>query len=324
MERKLYTVSEVTKFIAQDKFMILTADEEILENLPKGNWIGGTIEYFIDKEGGKQSDQMVFVDDQTNEGTNFKIAKYDADKMETLSSDSFENGFTVVIIPIGSPAHTNFALHSLGYPDIFSNPVIGYVSGTNLDNPDETAKIFNGKTGEKFDDGLVALHVELPAEKTARLDIINIFTEKEDSDTISFQEDGLVQKECIVNGKVLDLIDYLKSVNHDTRFPMIANQLGARINKSFLTLNEETREVGLVAPVFKDETYKLAQNIDDYEAQFNAAIKAIPKTNYACNCVLNYLYGDFANKKVEATGATTFGEIAFQLLNQTMVYLVVE
>ena len=45
---------------------------------------------------------------------------------------------------------------------------------------------------------------------------------------------------------------------------------------------------------------------------------------FACNCILNYLYGKLEGKKTgHLTGPFTFGEIAHQLLNQTLVRLCV-
>jgi hypothetical protein len=43
---------------------------------------------------------------------------------------------------------------------------------------------------------------------------------------------------------------------------------------------------------------------------------------FACNCILNFLYSGLEGKITEGMyGPITFGEIAFQLLNQTLVYL---
>jgi len=43
---------------------------------------------------------------------------------------------------------------------------------------------------------------------------------------------------------------------------------------------------------------------------------------FSCNCILNYLYADLAgDKALSITGPATFGEIAYVLLNQTLVYL---
>ncbi|MBF9025922.1 hypothetical protein HKCCD6035_10255 [Rhodobacterales bacterium HKCCD6035] len=44
--------------------------------------------------------------------------------------------------------------------------------------------------------------------------------------------------------------------------------------------------------------------------------------DYSCNCTLNYLYGEMEDKSVSGfTGPMTFGEIAYMLLNQTLVRL---
>ena len=46
--------------------------------------------------------------------------------------------------------------------------------------------------------------------------------------------------------------------------------------------------------------------------------------SFSCNCVLNYLYAGLEGKKTgEFNGPATFGEIAYQLLNQTLVYLTI-
>ena len=42
----------------------------------------------------------------------------------------------------------------------------------------------------------------------------------------------------------------------------------------------------------------------------------------SCNCILNFLYGELKSKRTGSfTGPVTFGEIAYILLNQTMVRL---
>jgi hypothetical protein len=46
---------------------------------------------------------------------------------------------------------------------------------------------------------------------------------------------------------------------------------------------------------------------------------------FSCNCVLNYLYASLDGKKTGFfTGPVTFGEIAYILMNQTIVYLSIE
>jgi hypothetical protein len=46
------------------------------------------------------------------------------------------------------------------------------------------------------------------------------------------------------------------------------------------------------------------------------------KTVFSCNSILNFLHGEMEGSKIENfDGPVTFGEIAFQLANQTLVYI---
>ena len=46
---------------------------------------------------------------------------------------------------------------------------------------------------------------------------------------------------------------------------------------------------------------------------------------FSCNCILNYQYAELEGEKTKGfTGPVTFGEVAYQLLNQTMVYLTID
>jgi hypothetical protein len=41
-----------------------------------------------------------------------------------------------------------------------------------------------------------------------------------------------------------------------------------------------------------------------------------------CNCILNFMFGELEGKAIGGVqGPVTFGEIAYQLLNQTMVVI---
>jgi hypothetical protein len=63
--------------------------------------------------------------------------------------------------------------------------------------------------------------------------------------------------------------------------------------------------------------------VADYVKSFAASMPAgSVNTAFSCNCILNYLYADLEGKKTGSiTGPITFGEIAYQLLNQTLTYL---
>ena len=84
------------------------------------------------------------------------------------------------------------------------------------------------------------------------------------------------------------------------------------------------KRVIMWCPIFKGVNYKLSQPVTDYAAEF---LKKIPagvsdSVLFSCNCILNYLYGELEGKKTaDIRGPMTLGEIAYQLLNQTLVYL---
>ena len=78
--------------------------------------------------------------------------------------------------------------------------------------------------------------------------------------------------------------------------------------------------------MFDDIEYRFAAPVSDYMQAFSAQLPNNTETvGFACNCILNYLYSELEGKKVPTMlGPMTFGEIAYQLLNQTLVYLTIE
>lgn len=49
----LVDFATVASQIGSGKSLFLAGDENLLKRLPKGNWIGGTIPYFMDRRGGR-------------------------------------------------------------------------------------------------------------------------------------------------------------------------------------------------------------------------------------------------------------------------------
>jgi hypothetical protein len=47
----LKSIPEVNQMIAEGKPLLLAGSEEALSQLSTGNWIGGTIPYFMDEDG---------------------------------------------------------------------------------------------------------------------------------------------------------------------------------------------------------------------------------------------------------------------------------
>jgi hypothetical protein len=98
------------------------------------------------------------------------------------------------------------------------------------------------------------------------------------------------------------------------------------VNVSIQSLDITGRVVKFFAPVFKDVGYRTAKPVSGYSECF---LSAIPATDHApvfsCNCVLNYLHGQLEGRTTGSMqGPMTFGEIAYQLLNQTLVRITLD
>ncbi len=325
MERKLYTKNEVIDFISKRKTMVLSADETILTQLPKGNWIGGTTPYFMDKTAGTLSKEMIFVDDFSEIAIDSKIELFTEKQISDICRNSFENGFTVLILPLGADVYTNFGLNSLEYEHIFKNPVVGFVAGFDFDDLGKAqAKVISGQDLDLVSDKAVAIHIQLPTNKIARAEIFNLDTIQPNSVEIVFPKTSFTQSECTINGIKANLAEYLTQIQYKEKAPrpLIANTNGALINRDIKNIDLENKEVSFFSPLYEGDTYYLANIINDYQADFNERLKELENKPVYCSiCVSYYLLGNLENKNINIEGAFAFGEIAFQLLNKTLVFL---
>jgi hypothetical protein len=227
------------------------------------------------------------------------------------------------MLPALTKIHLSFATESPDYKNFATRPLIGWITGVNLNDLGKvTPKVFNGLTGESSSEKSIVMFVDLGKEYTSEIGIVNIFKQGS-GDTLEFLESGFKVKDALVNGKKVNFLNYVQSKKLDVKLPLVANYAGANINVSFQKLDEENTEVVFYAPVFKGVKYKQADLVNDYVGSFK---KNLPKDTdqilFSCNCILNFLYSELEGKKTEGiTGPITFGEVAYQLLNQTMVHL---
>jgi hypothetical protein len=323
MSRKLIAVAEASARILAGETLLVAGEERLLRQLPKGRWIGGTIPYFMADDGGEISQEAIYVDTIPDEVIATHAASYTAEQLSGLVGDAPENGFSIIILPAFSSAHQTYAQDAPGYDGLYTHPIIGWIAGVHLDDLGRlTAKVFDGQTGEAFEDRAVVLHCVLPPGRLANIDIVNVF-EPGDGDTLTFEETAFSATDAFVNGERRNLAEYLTSIKADAQLPLVADYCGAMVNTSFQTVDVEAGRVDFYAPVFRGIEYKLARPLDDYVAAFTAAV---PERGgapvFACNCILNFLYSELEGKKTgNVKGPMTFGEVAYQLLNQTMVYL---
>ncbi|MDR3239623.1 MAG: hypothetical protein LBT44_06000 [Clostridiales bacterium] len=316
----LKSFEETSEIIHSQKALSISGTETLLRKLPKGNWIGGSTEYFIGEDGGVVTDDKFFV--QELDFDTVKIKSYDEKSLSGFTADAYDNGFAIIILPFDSEVHKSYARHAADYKDIFLKSVVGWISGINLDKAGQTPITVNGLTGEVYNDKAVVMFVDIPDDQNVLVNIINIFTPDEKSPIITFDEEGFKVRKCNINGKHVNFMDYISDNKLDTKLPLIGDYSGAGINISIK--NMENGEVSLYAPVFKGIEYRFAKPMPDYEAAFRKELQNIENKDsvFACNCILNFLYGDLEGKKINGLyGPITFGEIAWQLVNQTLVYL---
>lgn len=328
MNQSIMELNEVQKKISEGRSLLLAGDEAVLQQLPKGNWVGGTIPYFITKEhGGLASRELIFVTDITDITASVSIAQYDKTTLAKVYEEGPKQGFSFILIPATSETHLSFAVNAPNYKSFGMSPLIGWIAGVHLDDlGKKTPKVFNGSTGSMLEDAAMVLRAELKPGKLAEIGIINLF-EQGDGDTLTFASEGFSAKDVMVNGAPQNFAAYLKEHKLDTRLPIVADYYGALVNISFQGVDDKEDLVRFYAPVFSGIRYKHAKPIADYVTAFDTHVQKLMGSNtdkvvFSCNCILNYLFSNLENKKTGAfVGPVTFGEIAYQLLNQTLVYL---
>jgi tetratricopeptide (TPR) repeat protein len=301
----------------------VAGDEHLLAQLPRGNWIGGTTPYLMtDEQGGLTTRELLFVQPLPKaEGSAPQFTAYDAVTIRHITEEAPRNGYTFLLIPAFSAVHLAYGKDAPTYKDLFSHPIVGWITGVHLAELGKAApKVFNGRTGEVFTDKAMACHVSLPAGKAVDVAIVNIF-ERSDGPDIRFEADGFEVTDCLIDGERTNFARWLTEREVDTQLPLVADYGGALINASIQSVDQSAGKVVLYAPVFRGRTYRIARPVPDYVQAFKSATAAVSRdVVFSCNCILNFLYGKLEGEHVGLPGPFTFGEIAFQLVNQTMVY----
>jgi len=275
------------------------------------------------EEGGLVSEDRIFVTKVPEIALDAKVADYGPDNLADLYRDAPANGFTFLVLPAATEVHKTFAERAQSYEGFLLRPVVGWIAGVRVDRiGKEASAVFNGRTGKSFDTRGVALHVALPANKVVNLKIVNIF-ESGGGNLIRFEEAGFRVSKCLVDGKPANLAEYIAGNGIATEFPLVGDYNGSTINVSFQAVDAAAGTVDLYAPVFPGVDYHFAKPVEDYAAAFGKAIAVEEdRPTFACNCILNFLYGKLEGKTTgPITGPITFGEIAHMLLNQTMAQL---
>lgn len=325
MTRHLLEVDEVAALIRRGEALLLAGDEVPLRRLPAGRWIAGTIPYFMSEEGGVVDRRRIFVDTLPALRC-VATRRYGERDIARIYADLPPDVLAVMIAPSWSRVHLAFALNAPSYERFATAPLLGWISGVHLSEVGRaTPKVFHGATGEALEQEAVVMHLALPPGKTTELAILNIF-EKGEGPAISFPSTGFSATVAEVDGVRQSFAAYVREAGLDTRLPLVADYCGARINVSFHEVDEAAGEVRFFAPVFAGVEYHHARPVGDYVDAFVSALPRGVERGIAlsCNCILNYVHSSLEGRSTgRIVGPITFGEIAYQLLNQTMVYLTI-
>ena len=243
---RLISVESAAALIRSGIYLSIAGDEALLRKLPAGHWIGGTIPYFMGQEGGETTRERVFVTEVPVIGGTPRIRFYDITNLDQVCVDGPDNGYSLIVIPAFSEAHSFFARNAPNFEDMFVKPLLGWISGIHLSDLGSAApRVVNGESLEFDGERAVVMHVALPPERYARIDIINLFTQG-DGDKIRFPQKGFSATDCAINGVQQSLADYVTVKKIDTRLPLVADYSGAMINVSIKGVDTASKVVELL------------------------------------------------------------------------------
>ena len=319
MDRKLFSAGETAKMILSGKKLLLAGDEKLLSGLPSGDWIAGTCDYFIAKEGCKECRDKIFVTDITDFQDGITIKTYDENTLKNIYTEAHENGVTVLIIPPYSAVHSSFALNAPQYEKFAQTPLVGWIASHVFypDRAPDKGYVFAGSAASKTDTKAVAMHISLKKGKYADLNLINFYSQDGKGDTIEFLENGFEVSDVLINGEKKNFAEYILQKQIDIKLPLVIDMDSVTINTSLYCLAGD--KVKFFAPVFKGFVYKFAKSAENIENDF---LKIAPDKmpTFAVICILNYFYAGLQGKHLDALYAPVAnGEICYQLVNQTIV-----
>ena len=316
----LYTPDEVSAMILAGDNLLLAGDAKLLEKMPQGNWIGGGTPFFIQYPLNRTTSfDKIFVNKMPNFATNIEIKEYDENTIKNIFIDGPQNGFTVLIMPYLSSIAIEYSLYSTNYKNFAVHPVCGWISGQPLEKIlIEKSYVASGINKGIYSNKGVAMHISLPVNKYAEIHIFNPYKQG-NGDSVTFEESSLMVKDALINGKSRNFAEYLREIDYDMLMPLVANYSGAMINNVICAI--DGKEVPMSAPVFKQIEYKLAV-LDENIVEPSLINEKIV---FSITCIGNFLQPQICEHYLkQMNGPVVFGEIAYQQLAQTTVYVTVD
>lgn len=134
--------------------------------------------------------------------------------------------------------------------------------GSHLSDLDKAVpKVYDGRTGHKYDDRAMVAYVSLPKGKLASLEILNPF-EPGTGDVLRFKQTSLDIVDCEVNRRSVNFAEYV--IEHglaEGLLPLVGDFAGAHVNVSLQAVDKAGGKVKLYAPVFPGVDYRFAKPV---------------------------------------------------------------
>lgn len=304
MPHTLMRPDAVAARIAAGRPLLIAGDEALLASLPRGRWIGGTAP--------PPADGQLVVTELPEAATTVAIRAYDLDSLPGIGAAAPENGFTVLVVPGFSPLHAAYAQGVFRFEGLFNRPLVGWIAGVApQDLGHRTPKVFDGVTGAASDQVAVAAHVTLPPRLTPRAHVANPHRPG-DGDELVFGKPGFSARHCLIGGEPVGLVAYMRERGIDPHRPLVADCFGTPVNVAIRAVDDAAGEVHFCAPVFGHLRYRFAAPLPPgAEPNLPAGVRPA----FACGCVRN---------PPPDSRLLGYGEIAYVVHNQTLVYLTID
>jgi hypothetical protein len=289
----LQSIPEVLAAITAGESLFLAGSRDVLSQLPRGSWIGGTICYFMAAEGSTEPQGSVYATGIPEFALGADVADYGLHNLSEIYSDAPPNGFTFLVLPADTEVLRAFAQQAPAWTGFLIRPVVGWVSGVRVDRiGEELPVVFNGRTGGVFEDRCAALHVWLPPGKMANLDTANA-DETSEAGVLPFPEPGARARETAG-----DLVS-------PHRAPV-------------------ARSADPSKPVFPGVDYRFVDFSGMESAGLARGTAALDRRiAQARNCTLNYLYGSLERRLSSLPRPSPSGSGTSQQAGQSTIRLLV-
>ncbi|MDR1601856.1 MAG: hypothetical protein LBS42_05455 [Tannerella sp.] len=313
MIQGLFSTDEVARMIREGLYLILAGDAEALQQLPAGNWIAGATPCYLSSGVPHEiAKGQLYVNQLPEYVTGVEIKTYDADNLKHIFTEGPDNGFTMLLLPFASEILREYALHSFDYENFGLVPLVGWVAGKgNLWEVLKTDIVMYGPDATAHLNKAVVMHVGLPAGKYAEVHIHSPFKIRPDV-TVVFEESTVAPQDALINGERQNLREYM--LRHDINFihPLIVNLAGINICVTFIY---DTEQLTTMTALFKGVNY--------YFSELDTQVWEIPQDRIYALCCLYYVQNPDPERLCQMTGPVTYGEIGYQMVTQSIVYLTV-